>query len=93
MEVLLHNYPVFHKAHEQYKEFTRNDELRELYEAREKWRRDQISRIKSAERKGERKTEKRIAINMLKEGFSIDQVVKVTNFTKVEIEGFQEELK
>ncbi|MBN2443826.1 MAG: PD-(D/E)XK nuclease family transposase [Spirochaetales bacterium] len=105
MEVLLHNYPVFTKAHEQYEQFTRNDELRELYEAREKWQRDQISRIKTAERMGkemgmkigeeigEKATGKRIAINMLKEGFSVDQIVKVTQLTKEEVEDFRNEIK
>ncbi|MBN2440326.1 MAG: PD-(D/E)XK nuclease family transposase [Spirochaetales bacterium] len=100
MEVLLHNYPVFNKAHEQYEQFTRNDELREIYEAREKWQRDQISRIKAAEKKaeeigkkmGERDGEKKVAINLLQEGFSIEQVIKVTTFTKTEIEGFKNEM-
>jgi predicted transposase/invertase (TIGR01784 family) len=97
MEVLLHNDPVFYKAHKQYEDFTRNDELREIYEAREKWKRDQLSMIKSAERKAERKGEKKgeekVAMNMLKEGFSIDQILKVTSFNREEIISFQEEIK
>ena len=48
---------------------------------------------KKGEKIGEKKGEKKVAMNLLKEGFSIDQVLKVTSFTKEEIISFQEEIK
>ncbi|HLR35139.1 MAG TPA: Rpn family recombination-promoting nuclease/putative transposase [Tissierellales bacterium] len=85
-----------------------DERLREKYYAREKARRDAISRLKYAERKGmekgvkkgmekgikEGKQEERIKIakNFLKEGVGIALVAKSTGLSKLDVEKLKEEL-
>ena len=52
MTVLLKDNPAFEKAHRVYQEFTANDELMDMVEAREKWRKDVNTRLHEAEIRG-----------------------------------------
>ncbi|MCP4134975.1 MAG: hypothetical protein GY754_28635 [bacterium] len=52
MKILLKDDPDLKKAHEEYLNFTRDDELREMYEAREKWIKDQNSALANAKIEG-----------------------------------------
>jgi predicted transposase/invertase (TIGR01784 family) len=52
MQTLLEKNQIIKKAHEKYKVFTQSDELRELYEARLKYQRDQATLLEIAEKKG-----------------------------------------
>lgn len=81
------------KAHEEYIKFTRDDELREIYEARMKWQLDQNTLIYSAEQKGiEQGIEQGKLENariMLNEGFEISIISRITGLPENEIEDLQ----
>ena len=72
----------------------------ELYRAREKARLDEISKLKYAEKKGlEKGLEKgrqegarKIALNLLKQGFAADRVAAITELGLEEVKKLQEEL-
>ncbi|MCP4133588.1 MAG: hypothetical protein GY754_21650, partial [bacterium] len=59
MKILLKDDPDLKKAHDEYLNFTRDDELREMYEAREKWIKDQNNALANAEARGEARGEER----------------------------------
>jgi predicted transposase/invertase (TIGR01784 family) len=52
MTVLLKDNPAIGRAHEVYQEFTNNEELMDMAEAREKWQKDVNSKLHSAEQRG-----------------------------------------
>jgi predicted transposase/invertase (TIGR01784 family) len=52
MTILLKGDPIIHKAHNAYAKFTGDDNLKEMYEAREKWKLDYQSGLQEAEEKG-----------------------------------------
>ncbi len=52
MEILLKNDPVLTQAHDEYVHFTEDKQLRMAYEAREKYRRDQLAMISFARQEG-----------------------------------------
>lgn len=52
MKILLKNDPIMEKAHRVYKRFTEDEKLREMYEAREKFRRDFASQMHASEQRG-----------------------------------------
>lgn len=52
MQTLLNEDMDIKRAHQIYNDFTANSEMRELYEAREKWRKDNASRLYSAKEEG-----------------------------------------
>ena len=85
METLLENNKIMKKAHEKYIEFTQNDELRHIYEQREKFQRDQISLLNSAKKEGIKEGTADVAKKMLEDGFTIEQVMKYTGLSREEI--------
>jgi len=52
MKTLLEENPRLAEAHEKYTAFTRDDELRDAYEARMKWKMDYLSSIVAARQEG-----------------------------------------
>jgi len=52
MPILLRDDKTFQKAHEEYKHFSADEALIDSIEAREKWQRDNITRMNSARKKG-----------------------------------------
>ena len=52
IKILIKDDPIFEKAHETFHEFTASDELRELYEGRMKFKRDQAQLICDAREEG-----------------------------------------
>ena len=86
MQTLLEKNKIFKKAHEKYVEFTQNDELRNIYESREKFQRDQIALVDVAKKEGIKEGKLEAAKTMLKDGFTIEQVMKYTGLSKEEIE-------
>ena len=68
----------------------------ELYRAREKARLDEISKLKYAEKKGLEKGRqegaRKIALNLLKQGFAADRVAAITELGLEEVKKLQEEL-
>ena len=61
---------------------TGDEEIKRLTELREKWAMDRTLDIKSAEKE----TSLKIATEMLKNGESVDKIMKYTKLTKEEIE-------
>ena len=86
MQTLLERNKIIKKAHEKYKVFTQDDNLRELYEARLKYQRDQSTLIEVAEKKGEVKGKIGTALKMKKDGLSNDVISKYTGLSVEEIE-------
>ena len=52
MKFLLNHYDNIKKAHPEYKKFTQDEKMRELYEAREKFRKDVNTRIHDNRKEG-----------------------------------------
>jgi len=90
MQVVIGNNSVFAKAHERFKNFTKNDELVELYEARQKWQMDKDTEIGYAGIKGrqEGKLEERYgaAKKMLGKGYPTDDIIDITGLSEEEIQ-------
>ncbi|THB62676.1 MAG: Rpn family recombination-promoting nuclease/putative transposase [Spirochaetaceae bacterium] len=81
MTVLLKDNPAIQKAHKIYHNFTANDELMDMAEAREKWQRDVDTRLKSAKKEGK----KEAARKMIDEGFEIEVIARITGLSEEEI--------
>jgi predicted transposase/invertase (TIGR01784 family) len=67
------------------------DEVRELIEAREKAERDEMSRMAHAERKGREKGREEVARRMLAEGFSLEQIQRITEVSPEQLGKWSEE--
>ncbi len=93
MEVLLKNDPILTRAHDEYVHFTEDKQLRMAYEAREKYRRDQLSMISSARQegraegmeKGEAKRSYEIAVKMKHSGMAYELIQQFTGLSLKEI--------
>lgn len=68
---------------------------REIYEARLKWLRDEDGALKKAhevgQQEGMQKGIQKTALNMVKEGFSVDTISKVTGLSVIEVEQLKSE--
>jgi predicted transposase/invertase (TIGR01784 family) len=86
MKTILHNDSVIKKAHKEYINFTGSDEYRELYEARQKWIRDQATLVygareegkKEGVREGNRERALTIAKKLLNKGVAVEEVADMT---------------
>ncbi|MDH4129739.1 MAG: Rpn family recombination-promoting nuclease/putative transposase, partial [Spirochaetota bacterium] len=80
---------VFHKAHDVYERFTKDEELKDLYESREEAERQHLTSLEIAEQKGIEKgieTEKlEIARAMLKKGLDIKFISELTELSEDQI--------
>ncbi|WP_339257839.1 hypothetical protein MKZ12_28285 [Paenibacillus sp. FSL R5-0713] len=99
--------PALKKAMNLLKELSEDEELREQYEARQKFLRDQISMIEGAQEEGlkkgmeegiqkgieesEAESKRKIALNMLTLGLDQETIVKATGLTSAELKAIQEE--
>ena len=90
MKTIIGDDAIISKAHQQYVNFTRNDELLEIYEARRKYQLQYNTDITEARIEGEKKGEKKGKIEsakqMLKDGLSIDKINQYTGLSPEEIE-------
>ena len=90
IEVISKSDKVVNRATKALRELSSDDEAKMKYMDREKARLDKISALFSAEKKGERKGEMRekikIAKAMIKEGFSVENIMKLTELKREEIE-------
>lgn len=86
MKILIGNDPVMENAHNSYKKFTADDELLQVYEAREKRLRDEASRLAAAEEKGIQKGIQRglhsTAKKMKELGIATDIICKSTGLSE-----------
>lgn len=82
MQILIKNQPELQKAHKLYQRFTATPEYLEVYEARQKWRRDRLSDLAEAERRGIERT----ARNLLNMGLSLEQIAQASGLSLAEIE-------
>lgn len=92
------------KAHEAYKEFVENPELRALYESREKFRKDYntdmaLSREEGREEgieegieKGREEEALEVALRMLKDGLPPESVVKYSGLSLEKVESLKREI-
>ena len=98
MKTLVSENEVIKKAHDRYESFTRSDELREIYEAREKYKRDEATRLHLAEKRGieqgidrgKQEGKHEDARRMLARGLDTDLIIDITGLTREEIEGLEE---
>lgn len=90
METIIKDDPVLEKAHNKYTQFTADDELMQLYEARIKYQLDYNSDIYNAKEEGREEGVKagkiEDALKMLDEGFKLDVISRITGLTISEIE-------
>lgn len=82
MKGILDKHEDINKAHKEFKKFTSDEKMRELYEARLKQKRDYSSNLKQAIKEG--KIE--VAKNMLAEGELIEKISKYTGLSLADIE-------
>ena len=93
MQTLLENNKIMKKAHEKYIEFTQNDELRHIYESREKFQRDQISLVNSTKKEGKIEGKIEDAKKMILKGLNVELILDITGLSIEEIENIKKELK
>ncbi len=98
MKILINNDPVIKHAHKSYEKFTADDEMLQVYEAREKRLHDEATRLSDAKeegiqaglqkgiQKGIQKGFQETAKKMKELGVSIDIICKSTGLTESEIE-------
>jgi len=82
MSTLLQSQPVVGQAYERYQQFNRDERLRALDEAHQRYLHDHATDIEEAHKKG--KVE--VARNMRQEGFDANIISKMTGLSAVEIE-------
>ncbi|MBF9015972.1 MULTISPECIES: Rpn family recombination-promoting nuclease/putative transposase [unclassified Oceanispirochaeta] len=86
MKILIKDDPIFEQAHETFNKFTADDELREIYEGRMKFKRDQAQFMSDAREEGREESIHGIATALKKDGISIDTIQKATGLSREEIE-------
>ena len=74
MEIIIKDDPLLQKAHQNYIQFTRNDELVEIYKGRMKWQMDIKSGIMEAEEKGALLEKQNVLIRQLSRKFDLSDV-------------------
>jgi predicted transposase/invertase (TIGR01784 family) len=85
MQVIVDNNSVFAKAHDRFKNFTKDDKLVELYESRKKWQMDKDTEIGYAEMKGRQEGKSENAKKMLVKGYSVEDISDITGLSEQEI--------
>ncbi|GAB6091728.1 Rpn family recombination-promoting nuclease/putative transposase [Spirochaeta dissipatitropha] len=93
MTVLLKDNPAIGRAHQVYQDFTANDALMDMAEAREKWQKDVGTRLHDAEtrgikqgmQKGMLKKAREAARKMRDEGLDIALISRITGLSEQEI--------
>ena len=95
MNTLLKDDPIFRKVHNRYEQFTADDKLRDIYEARLKRERDDASILEGAVRKArEEGIEKGVAITikkMLMKGIPVEEIMNITDLSSEDIEGIRKQ--
>ena len=90
MKILIQEDQEIEKAHNIYKKFSKDKEMIELYEAREKFKKDYNSilatKIEEAEEKGKRERNLEIAKQMKIEGDDLEKIARITGLPVDEIE-------
>jgi len=85
MTILLKNTPALGEAHKVYRNFTANDELMDLAEAREKWLKDVNTRLHHAREEGMKQARIDDAKKMMKEGLEVAMIARITGLSEKEI--------
>ena len=85
MTVLLKDNPVIGKAHKVYQDFTANDELMDMAEAREKWRKDVNTRLHHAKSEGREEGKLEDAEKMLTKDYPISDIAEITGLSEDQI--------
>ena len=90
MTILIQEDKEIEEAHKIYKKFTQDEEMLELYEAREKFKKDYNSilaaKLEEAEKKGMQKDKLEIAKKMKIEGDDNEKIARITGLSIGEIE-------
>jgi len=93
MNLIIKNDVEIEKAHEQFKKFTMNKKYRDIYESREKYKKDVATLIESAKLDGKKEGKLETAINMYYKGFGIKDIIEITKVSKKDIERAIKEIK
>ena len=86
MSTLFQSQPVVGQAYERYQQFNRDERLRALDEAHQRFLHDQATDIEEAHKKGKAERDVEIARNLKKMGLAVSQINQATGLTAVEIE-------
>ena len=94
MKTVLEHNPLLKKVHWEYKKFSMDDKMREIYEYQEKKRKDEKSLINSFYKKGIKEGESKgkiagkieTAKKMLKKNFSLNDIAELTGLSIEEIQ-------
>ena len=84
--MIAENNPNINKAYTVLKELSQDEKAQRMYEAREKARRDEQSRLKSALKKGKIEGKIEIVKEMLKDGVDIKIISRYTNISIEDIQ-------
>jgi predicted transposase/invertase (TIGR01784 family) len=76
MKILLKEDEDIKKAHEEYRYFSRDEKMKQIYEARHKRKLDELSALYEAEQKGKLEGKLEAIVGMYKAGVSIDIIAK-----------------
>jgi len=86
LETLIKNDPILEKAHNEYEKFTKDAEMRELYESRMKYQRDKNTMIYEARLEGQLEGKIEDAKNLKNLGVDMKIISKATGLSEKEIE-------
>ena len=89
MEIVAERNPEVKKAVIKYRELTAEERTRDLYERREKARRDQVMHQKHARQQGVQEGKAEVARNLLGMNLPLDQIVAGTGLTREEVENLK----
>lgn len=88
-KIIIKDDPLLEQAHETFKEFTADKEMRAKYEAREKWEHDQASLRYNAKQQGRNERSFEVAEALLDNGVSPDIICKTTGLSPEELEALK----
>ena len=86
MTALLQGQPVVGQAYEKYQQFNRDERLRALDEAHQRFLHDQATDMEEAHNKGKAVRDIEIARNLKKMGLDVSQINQATGLSSIEIE-------
>jgi predicted transposase/invertase (TIGR01784 family) len=92
MEMLSQKNKDIKKAYDMLQVISKDEKARMAYEAREAEIHDQMTRIETAREEGAKKKAIKIAQNLLKMGFVIEQVAKASELSVEEVEEIKKKM-
>jgi len=86
MTALLQDQPIVQQAYGKYQQFNRDERLRAVDEAHQRYLHDRATDMEESHEKGRFKEKIEIARNMKRKGYPMDDIVEMTGLSSVEID-------